>query len=251
MLKVPNKTVDWGDLAERPVLQVARSIRRFLWREFTIRGQSFAVNGALRRRFYLRRLKMWEYARGFVARPPQAGCKILDFGGGGTLPPFFAASLGAQVCVIDIDRQLAEHSAQVARKRNWPLSAHFQDLADPSVGLPAEWRQEFHAIYSFCVLEHIPYPGQRQVLKQLAKALRPGGCMVLTFEYGSNAPGEAPWRTPQQMEEMLDVLARESVHPIPPEKFEDNAMRFRLDKRHPESLFTFGMLVLEKTRSGS
>jgi 2-polyprenyl-3-methyl-5-hydroxy-6-metoxy-1,4-benzoquinol methylase len=250
MLKVPNKTVDWRDLAEAPVLQAARSIRRFLWSEFTFRGQSFAVNGVLRRRFYLRRLKMWEYARGFAACPPQPGYKILDFGGGGTLPPFFAASVGAEVCVIDIDRQLAKHSSQVAQKRNWSLSAHSFDLSDPSVELPADWRQGFHAIYSFCVLEHIPYTGQQQALKQLAKALRPGGCMVLTFEYGSDAPGEAPWRTPQKVEEMLDVLAEECVHPVPLKKFEDNGMRFALDKRHPDSLFTFGMLVLEKPRAG-
>ena len=68
----PNKTLDWQDLQEVPVARWRQALTRFLWRSFVLRNTPVAVNGILRRRMYIRRLKMWEYARGLAALPPRA-----------------------------------------------------------------------------------------------------------------------------------------------------------------------------------
>jgi SAM-dependent methyltransferase len=246
MLQSPNKTLQWGDLVEPSVRQQKQALRGFLWREFVLKNTPVAVNGILRRRFYIRRLKMWEYARGLAALPPRHGGRVLDFGGGGTLPPFFIAAQGIPVQVLDIDQKLNQHSADLAQKRNWPLSvAHF-DLSDPNLELPDDWVGAFDRIYSYCVVEHITIEGQKRVLTQLAKALRPGGGMVISFEFGADAPAEAPWHDLGLVEEMAQILQSQGVLRLEPSQFTDRGERYVLDKSFPDARFTFGMLVLEK-----
>ncbi len=246
MLQRPNKTLQWGDLREPSVRQQKQALRSFLWREFVWKNTPVAVNGILRRRFYIRRLKMWEYARGLAALPPNPGGRVLDFGGGGTLPPFFIAAQGIPVQVLDIDQNLNQHSVDLAQKRNWPLSvAHF-DLGDPDLELPVDWVGAFDRIYSYCVLEHITFERQKRVLTKLAKSLMPGGGMAISFEFGSDAPAEAPWREPGVVEEMAQILQTQGVKRVEPSLFVDGGERYPLDKSFPDARFTFGMLVLEK-----
>lgn len=248
-LAVPNKTLDWQDLDE-PVVHVARrSLMAFLWRAFTLRGTPVAVNGVRRFRWRVRPLKLWEYARGWAAAPVARGQRLLDFGGGGTLTPFYAASLGAQVYILDLDAELTAASAQTAARRNWPLHVSTQDLAAPDECWPADWPVgEFDAIHSYCVLEHIPYAGQERVLPRLARALAPGGKMVLSFEFGAQAPGEAPWHDRNHLERMIGLLEGAGLRLCEPRGFVDNGHREVLDRRHPASPFAFAMLVLERPK---
>ncbi len=247
MLRQPNKTLSWADLAEAPVRQPRRQLLRFLRRHFSWSWRPVAVNGVLRRRWYIRRLKLWEYARGWALAPPVAGERLLDFGGGGTLPPFAAAAAGAEVHVLDIDPMLTGYGSQVARQRGWNLQGSSVDLAASDGVLPDGWGN-YHAIQSFCVLEHIPYAGQRRCLRRLAQALRPGGRMVLTFEYGKDAPGEAPWHGMEELGAMRTLLQEEGLNLLGDGDFEDGGERFVLDHRHPRAHFTFGMLALERPR---
>jgi SAM-dependent methyltransferase len=248
-LAVPNKTLAWSDLDEPVVRAARRSLVSFLWRAFTLRGTPVAVNGVRRFRWRVRPLKLWEYARGWAAAPVSRGQLLLDFGGGGTLTPFYAASLGAQVYILDLDAALTSASAQTAARRAWPLQVSTQDLAAPEENWPAGWPVgAFDAIHSYCVLEHIPYAGQERVLPRLARALAPGGKLVLTFEFGSKAPGEAPWRDRSHLERMIALLEDAGLCLCKPSGFVDDGHREVLDKRHPGSRFAFAMLVLEKPK---
>ena len=58
-----SKTLGWEDLAQPEVVRVAGELRRFALR-LAFAGTPFAVNGVLRHRFWVRRHKLWEYARG-------------------------------------------------------------------------------------------------------------------------------------------------------------------------------------------
>lgn len=246
-LRTPNKTHDWKDLEEPAVAQARRALTAFLLRGFTLRATPVAINGVLRFRWRIRPLKLWEYARGWVAAPVSAGQNLLDVGGGGTLPPCFAAAQGAKVYVLDPDARLNEATDRLATARSWSVQTSTADLAAEQEAWPEDWPVgSFDAIHSYCVLEHIPYAGQERLLPRLARALAPGGRMVLTFEYGEQAPGEAPWHDRERLDQMVALLESEGLRLAEPARFEDAGNREVLDKRHPEAPFAFGMLVLEK-----
>lgn len=220
---------------------------RFMRRAFSMRAQAFAVNGVWRRRWYIRRLKLWEYARGWALAPVGRGQKLLDFGGGGTITPFFAANLGAEVHVLDLDQRLLELSRDLCARRAWPVRFASANLASETGSWPDGWPVgDFDAVHSFCVLEHIPYDGQAVALARLADALKSGGRMVLSFEFGADAPGEAPWHDQARLLAMQGVLEDRGMRLLGTQVFDDNGHREVLDKRHPNSPFTFGMLALEK-----
>ncbi|MCH2101892.1 MAG: class I SAM-dependent methyltransferase [Planctomycetes bacterium] len=246
-LRTPNKTHDWRDLEEPAVVQARRSLTRFLLCGFTFRATPVAINGVLRFRWRIRPLKLWEYARGWVAAPVTAGQKLLDVGGGGTLPPCFAATQGAEVFVLDPDTQLNQATDRLAHARGWAITTSAADLAAEQEAWPVGWPVgAFDAIHSYCVVEHIPYAGQERLLKRLAHALGPGGRMVLTFEYGEQAPGEAPWRDRERLDRMVELMMEAGLQLVEPTDFEDAGHREVLDRRYPEAPFAFGMLVLEK-----
>lgn len=246
-LQQPHKTHAWSDLEEPIVAEACSELTRFFRRQFVLRGTKLAVNGVHRFRWRIRPLKMWEYARGWAAAPVTAGHHLLDFGGGGTLIPCFAAARGAQVDILDIDAPLLQTSADLARRRAWPIRTSTANLAQADAPWPAGWPVgAYHAIHSYCVLEHIDYSGQEWALRHLAQALRPGGRMVLTFEYGAEAPGEAPWRDLAHLNRMVELLAAHGVQLVEPREFVDSGLREALDRRHPQAPFAFGMLVGER-----
>lgn len=246
-LQTPNKTHDWEDLREAPVAAARRSLTRFLLSDFTLRATPVAINGVLRFRWRIRALKLWEYARGWVAAPVGAGQRLLDVGGGGTLPPCFAAAQGAEVFVLDPDARLNQATDRLAAARHWAITTSTANLAAEREAWPQGWPVgQFDAIHSYCVLEHIPYDGQERLLPRLARALAPGGRMVLTFEYGAQAPGEAPWHDRERLDSMVSLLTAEGLVLADPSEFQDAGHREVLDKRHPDAPFAFGMLVLVK-----
>lgn len=246
-LSQPNKTHDWSDLNEPSVAEARRKLTRFLLSGFTLRATPVAINGVLRFRWRIRALKLWEYARGWVAAPVGPGQRLLDVGGGGTLPPCFAAAQGAVVFVLDPDARLNQATDRLAEARGWSIATSTADLAAEAEAWPEGWPVgQFDAVHSYCVLEHIPYDGQERLLPRLARALAPGGRMVLTFEYGELAPGEAPWHDRARLDRMVALLTAEGLELADPIEFLDAGHREVLDKRHPEAPFAFGMLVLTK-----
>src|SRR6266446_702525 len=88
-LPVPlNKTISPVDLKLPEVRAQSAKLRRFVWGMF-FRREPLAVNGVLRRRWHIRWHKLWEYTRGLAYVPWRPGWRVLDFGGGATLPVFY------------------------------------------------------------------------------------------------------------------------------------------------------------------
>lgn len=261
-----SKTLSPHDLRAPGVAPWARALRRFAFR-LGVEGAPFAVNGVLRRRFTVSRHKLWEYARSAAAVMPASGTepghgvqpgaepeeaiappRILDFGGAATLPIFFIAARDCEVECLDLDMALVDWTNDLAAQRGWRLHASTHNLVE-SVA-PAHW-QQFDAVVSASVLEHIPKHSQSLVLRRLCALLRPGGVMAISFDYGDDAPQPGAIRDSAEVHRL--VAASGLAYPPSDDSsdqnnqhFDDTGERFALDRRHPHNRYTFGSLFLQK-----
>src|SRR5579862_9121767 len=182
-----NKTITPADLERREVAPHAKELNQF-GRELWWKKIPYAVNGALRMRFRgIRWNKLWEYSRGLAYGDFRSGMRVLDFGGGATIPLFWLAKNGCEVLSLDIDEKLTAHTNAVAKQMKWELKGSNFDLTQNDA--PSDWKP-FDRIVSFCVIEHIPKVAQQKTLTRLGSLLKPGGLFELTFDFGDNAPVE-------------------------------------------------------------
>lgn len=247
-----SKTLGWEDLWAAEVAPAYAELRRFAWR-LGMSATPFAVNGILKRRWWVRRAKMWEYARG-LACVVESGksksttetqrsteeFKVIDFGGGATLPVFWLAERGAEVLCLDVDAALVAHTNRVAQQRGWKLQASPHDLTQNAP--PGEWGQ-FDAVISFSVLEHIPYAQQEVAMARLAGLLRPCGVMAITFDFGSEAAQPYAVRDAQGVARLAQATGLQFLDE---RGFVDTGERFMLDKRHRTKRFTFASLMMRR-----
>ena len=132
---------------------------------------------------------------------------------------------------------------QIARAKNLKVDARTTNLVNENpaaadLGCPGG----FDRVYCFCVIEHIPMPGQAVVAQRMAGLLKPGGQMCLTFDFGEHAPTEQPLYTRDHVKAI-----RESIGlPLMGGEFEDNGKRFPLNRRFPGKQYTFGSMFFEK-----
>lgn len=233
-----NKTISEADLAEPAVKKMADEL---LWfgRGMLMRGQRFAVNGVSKPRWRVRWHKMWEYARGLAHVPWRPDWRVIDFGGGATLPVYFLASRGLRVTSFDIDTALTGEARAIAAKRRWPIDATTRDLTTD----PLRDDETFDWAMSFCVLEHLPREQQLNVARQLGRCLRPGGYMTVTFDFGDAAPVGGALRSEEDVRALAEATG---LQPVDGTLFVDSGERFALDKKYPGARFTFGSLFLKK-----
>ncbi|MCL4524112.1 MAG: class I SAM-dependent methyltransferase [Acidobacteria bacterium] len=247
----PGKTYSPADLLDPSVKPMAADLRRFALR-LGLSGTRFAVNGILRHRFWVRRNKLWEYARGvdgllcsfYLAEPEKnAKPRVLDFGGAATLPILYLAEIGCEVLCLDIDAALTNWTNEHSKRRGWKLHASTHNLV--TTHAPAEWGL-FDAVISFSVLEHIPKAAQPLILERLAKLLKPGGIFALTFDFGPEAPVQDAVRDLTEVERLVAATGLDYLDGQP---LTDTGERFALDRRHPSRRFTFASLFLKKRSS--
>jgi SAM-dependent methyltransferase len=237
-----SRTYDPRDLDLPQTAPWASALRRFALR-LGFEGTPFAVNGILRWRVWVQRHKLWEYAAMAAClfhRPGERRLRILDFGGAATLPIYFLCSRGCEVECLDIDLRLCEATRRAAERHSWPLRAGSLNIAESPP--PKDW-EPFDAVISASVLEHVPKAQQGILLMRLASVLRPGGMLILTFDYGEDAPQPGAIRS---VEEVASLVAASGLESRGGEPFRDTGKRFPLDRRFPSKLFTFGALFLEK-----
>ncbi len=235
----PHRTLCLDDLRRPEIRQQVKQLNGLL-RWLFLRGQALAVNGIPHRRFYVRRYKLWEYAAGLASSAWEASSRALDFGGAATLPGYLIASRGVDVKVLDTDPALVSLGQRVAARCGWSIENSTVDITTEE--LPDSWGS-FDLAMSFCVIEHMGRSAQRQALRRMADRLAPGGRMVISFEFGEDAPGEGALRDPAEVEELVAVTGLEWWGG---EGFRDNGERFQMDKRHPDRRFTFGIMALQK-----
>ncbi|HKG94072.1 MAG TPA: glycosyltransferase family 9 protein, partial [Gemmatimonadaceae bacterium] len=141
---------------------------------------------------YIHASKQWEYLYALDALaaelvgPGASGLRVADLGGGrGALAPYLA-HLGHQVDVYDLDYRW-DHGNDPAvepRYREWARGVGMRARFGSLYNVPAA-SGSFDAVTCISVVEHVPY--KEYVLKEALRLLRPGGVLVLTFDF-ANAP---------------------------------------------------------------
>jgi SAM-dependent methyltransferase len=127
--------------------------------------------------------RLWEYSSLFNVidtNAPKDTWSFLDVGGAGSPLVYYLAEQGCQGVTVDLQPFLADITNYVARVRSLNLQALVGDITSDF-----NWENEFGLVVFVSVLEHIA-PNQRVVaLERIYRALKPGGVLYMTFDYGN------------------------------------------------------------------
>ena len=245
-----NKTLQFEDAKDPRVAPTVADMKRWV-RRWRLKGEPLGVNGAVKKRWYVRPHKMWEYSRGLAltgasrpTRQPGAKLHCLDVGGAMTLPILYLGSLGDRVVCLDIDPTMTQQSMDAAQRQGLDLDCRTTNLGqeDPSaadLGAPAEG---FDRVYCFSVIEHILPPEQERVASRMGDLVRPGGMLCITFDFGEHGPMEAPMRTMEDAHRLGDLIGL----PLVGGDFIDTGDRYALNRKHPEAKYTFGSMFFRR-----
>jgi len=120
--------------------------------------------------------KVWEYPWVWFGLSDLCvqGKRVLDIGSELSPMPWFLASLGADVWMVEKDRSFVP-TWQRLKERGFSVYLRFVEGAE----LPFI-ENSFDLVLSFSVLEHIP--DKHQAVDEAVRVLRPGGRLALTFD---------------------------------------------------------------------
>jgi SAM-dependent methyltransferase len=126
----------------------------------------------------------WESAWLLLHGPRlHGGMRLLDAGGTSSLFSCYLASLGYEVHSVDLNPALVNNGNAIARAMSWRMHSYNMDMA----ALRFEDGSFDHA-YSVCVFEHLDYSTKQAALREIARCLKTGGRLSITFDYRNPAP---------------------------------------------------------------
>jgi ubiquinone/menaquinone biosynthesis C-methylase UbiE len=179
-----------------------------------------------------------------------ASQRVLDAGGTSSLFSSYLASLGPEVHAVDLNETLLEAGSTIAREMGWNLHSHCMNMADLSFEDAC-----FDHAYSICVFEHLHADLRRQALGEIARVLKPGGTLSITFDYrgpgvflageGFNSDPNNLIRTPADVQRHF--LTAEGFEPVGNPVFEDNDESYLAWPDEAENSYTFGSVFLRRT----
>jgi ubiquinone/menaquinone biosynthesis C-methylase UbiE len=133
----------------------------------------------------------------------------------------------------------------------WSLHSYCMDMTDLS--FPDAW---FDHAYSICVFEHLDAALRQEALKEIARVLKPGGVLSITFDYGGpgvHLAGRGPDHTPENLIRTPADVARhfyslDLLEPVGEASFHDNGKRYLLWPEEPMEPYTFGAVFLRRRK---
>jgi 2-polyprenyl-3-methyl-5-hydroxy-6-metoxy-1,4-benzoquinol methylase len=184
-----NKLCDVAELEKEPLKMVADEIRQ-LYSELKASNVEFYHKMSLQR--------LWEYAMAICYSGIKNGARVLDAGSGGSIFPAILNKKGCDVYVIDLENERINWTKGIASFLKIDLHCDVINMAE----LPFK-KNFFDKIYSVSVIEHIYERERRKALKEMARVLKPGGIMVLSFDYDSSKIKGAP-QTKNDIDEIIN-----------------------------------------------
>jgi 2-polyprenyl-3-methyl-5-hydroxy-6-metoxy-1,4-benzoquinol methylase len=122
--------------------------------------------------------KIWEYPwlwHAALGRIPWAGKHVVDLGSEISPMPWFLATLGAKVTLIEVDTQWVPIWEQLRDRLQVDVSWHVvKSEAIPVADGAAD------VVTSFSVIEH--QPDKRAAVDEVARVLKPGGVFAVSFD---------------------------------------------------------------------
>lgn len=176
-------------------------------------------------------------------------CRVLDAGGTASLFSCQLASRGAEVQSVDLNERLVAAGQEIADAMTWNMSSSCMDMTDMTFD-----DAYFDSAYSICVFEHLDAASRQKGLQEIARVLKPGGILSITFDYrgpgvnlgdiGFDYSPENAIRTPADVErhffssEHFEVMGNPSFH--------DNGKSYLIWPSDRTKQYTFGAVFLRK-----
>ena len=175
--------------------------------------------------------------------------RLLDAGGASSLFSCYLASLGHEVYSIDLSKELVANTNRIARAMGWTLRSYVMNMT--KLDFPDKF---FDHAYSVCVFEHLNLAARKSALNEIARCLKPGGMLSLTFDYRNPAPvlwGHGPaTREENQLKTQQDIwrsfLSTDSFELRGNREFNDNGQSYLVHPQFGNAPYTFGALFLQK-----
>jgi ubiquinone/menaquinone biosynthesis C-methylase UbiE len=188
----------------------------------------------------------WTTRRGPRLAP---GMRVLDAGGTASLFSNYLASLGVETHSIDLNPELVEAGQRTADVMGWNLHSYAMDIA--TLDFPDG---HFDHAYSICVFEHLEAELRQRALREIARVLKPGGVLSLTFDYGAPAVFLASSGASSDPEHLIRTPADVKRHffscdafvPVGGPVFHDEGKRYLALPRDPRQRYTFGAVFLRR-----
>jgi len=182
-----------------------------------------------------------------------AGMRLLDAGGTSSLFTCYLASMGYEVHSVDLNKGLVSNADAIKRKMGWSMSSYTMNMKK------LQFEDEYfdHA-YSICVFEHLDYQIKQAALSEIARCLKPGGILSITFDYRNPAPfvvGRGPdIRKRNQLTTEVGIkrafLSSPHFALVGNQTFHDNGKSYLVHPLFDNAPYTFGAIFLRK-RPGS
>jgi len=197
------------------------------WRR--LRG-AFAIQGN-------NSIRAFEYPWAFHIGSPAPGMRALDIGGG--LCGFQFALSQAGVRVVNVDPGMDAHDWPVNESSLRELNELFEtdvELRNCTIAQAGLEEGTYDRAYSISVLEHLPKQEIETIVREVYRALKPGGLFILTVDLFLNV---APFTSRQEnaFGANWDVYALSRIAP------------FELVEGKPEELFGFPEFNAERVLS--
>jgi surface carbohydrate biosynthesis protein len=177
------------------------------------------------------------------------GARLLDGGGTSSLFTCYMASLGFEVHSVDLNEKLRANGVRIAKDMNWNLNSYAMDLQ--KLEFPDTF---FDHAFSICVFEHLDYNIKQGALAEIARCLKPGGILSITFDYRNPAPGVVGYgkdtRPRNQLKTQDDIrrsfLSTGHFELMGNQEFLDNGESYLVHHRFANTPYTFGAIFLRK-----
>jgi SAM-dependent methyltransferase len=176
--------------------------------------------------------------------------RVLDAGGTASLFSCYLASRGAEVHSVDLNENLVQAGNAIARGMGWKMESHCMNMV--SLEFPDEF---FDHAYSICVFEHLNSDLRQKALVEIARTLKPGGRLSITFDFrgpGVSLVGEGPNYDRENLIRSREDVERHFLSNglfelVGNEEFEDNGNSYLVWPSDPSQRYTFGALFLRKS----
>lgn len=175
--------------------------------------------------------------------------RILDAGGTASLFSCYLASLGHEIHSIDLNNKLIAQGAAIAKAMNWNLHSYAMNMQ--SIDFPSEY---FDHAYSICVFEHLTFELKQKALTEIARVLKPGGILSITFDYRNPAPfvvgighDDSPENRLASTEDLhRSFLSTGLFELVGNQDFFDNGKSYLVHPSRNNKPYTFGAIFLKK-----